>query len=103
MQSSCETCEFYIYDDLTDEYICDISLDEDEMADFIYGQTKHCPYYRYYDEYKSVQKQNWLTFLREEKQAKEASVIGLSKFYIFMKRADFPLFFICTLLFREEK
>ena len=35
-----------------------ISLDEDEMADFIYGQTKHCPYYRYYDEYKSVQKQN---------------------------------------------
>lgn len=58
MQSSCETCEFYIYDDLTDEYTCDISLDEDEMADFIYGQTKHCPYYRYYDEYKSVQKQN---------------------------------------------
>ena len=46
------------YDDITDEYICDISLDEDEMADFIYGQTRSCPYYRYYDEYKSVQKQN---------------------------------------------
>mgnify|MGYP004624909303 CR=1 FL=1 len=56
--SSCETCEFYVYDDMTDEYICDISLDEDEMADFIYGQTRNCPYYRYYDEYKSVQKQN---------------------------------------------
>lgn len=56
--SSCETCEFYAYDDMTDEYVCDISLDEDEMADFIYGQTRNCPYYRYYDEYKSVQKQN---------------------------------------------
>ena len=43
---------------MTDEYVCDISLDEDEMADFIYGQTRNCPYYRYYDEYKSVQKQN---------------------------------------------
>lgn len=57
-KSSCETCEFFICDENTDEYVCDISLDEDEMADFIGENTGSCPYYRFYDEYKSVQKQN---------------------------------------------
>lgn len=58
VQSNCESCEFYIYDDELGEYVCDISLDEDEMADFIKKETRSCPYYRFYDEYKSVQKQN---------------------------------------------
>lgn len=56
--SSCDSCEFYIYDDEAGEYVCDISLDEDEMADFYAKNTGSCPYYRFYDEYKSVQKQN---------------------------------------------
>jgi hypothetical protein len=34
-----------------------MSLDEDEMIDFLGGNTRTCPYYRYYDEYKSVHKQ----------------------------------------------
>jgi hypothetical protein len=34
-----------------------MKLDEDEMVNFLLGQTSYCPYYRYYDEYKSVQKQ----------------------------------------------
>ncbi len=54
---SCESCEFYDYDELTDSYSCSLSLDEDEMVSFISGQTSHCHYYRFYDEYKSVQKQ----------------------------------------------
>ncbi len=58
VESSCETCEFYDYDEFYDENICTQKLDEDEMVDFIAGQTGSCPYYRYYDEYKSVQKQN---------------------------------------------
>ena len=32
-----------------------VSLDEDELAGYIEG--KDCPYFRFYDEYKSVNKQ----------------------------------------------
>ena len=55
--SSCESCEFYEYDEYTDSYTCSMHLDEDEMASFLGGFTKECKYYRFYDEYKSVQKQ----------------------------------------------
>ncbi len=58
IQGSCESCEFYDYDEEYDAYVCSMSLDEDEMADFIHKNTASCPYYRFYDEYKSVQKQN---------------------------------------------
>lgn len=54
---SCESCEFYDYDEEWDEYVCSVALDEDEMIDFVGGNTHRCPYYRYYDEYKSVHKQ----------------------------------------------
>ncbi len=53
----CEDCEFYDFDEELDAYVCDLSLDEDEMINFISGNTGRCPYYRYYDEYKSVHKQ----------------------------------------------
>ena len=53
----CEDCEFYDYDEVVDAYVCQVSLDEDEMAAFVAGQTGRCPYYRYYDEYKGVHKQ----------------------------------------------
>nr|MBE6544961.1 hypothetical protein [Oscillospiraceae bacterium] len=56
-KASCESCEFYEYDEYTDSYGCNLSLDEDEMAEFLGGRTRECPYYRYYDEYKSVHKQ----------------------------------------------
>lgn len=55
--ANCESCEFYQYDDYTDSYTCTLSLDEDEMVNFISGMTRECKYYRFYDEYKSVQKQ----------------------------------------------
>ncbi|MBQ8344830.1 MAG: hypothetical protein IJY42_01020 [Clostridia bacterium] len=57
LPKNCETCEFYDYDEELDAYICDVRLDEDEMVDFLGRNTASCPYYRYYDEYKSVQKQ----------------------------------------------
>lgn len=56
-KSTCESCEFYEYDEYTDMYTCTMNLDEDEMIGFLCGNTNGCPYYRYYDEYKSVQKQ----------------------------------------------
>jgi hypothetical protein len=54
---NCETCEFYDYDEELDAYVCDMRLDEDEMVDFLGRNTGSCPYYRFYDEYKSVHKQ----------------------------------------------
>ena len=56
-KANCESCEFYEYDEYTDTYCCTMCLDEDEMASFLGGQTRDCRYYRFYDEYKSVQKQ----------------------------------------------
>ena len=55
--SNCESCEFYVYDEYIDDYSCTLSLDEDEMGDFLGRETQRCPYYKYYDEYKSVHKQ----------------------------------------------
>ena len=56
-EANCESCEFYVYDDYTDSYTCNMNLDEDEMGKFLTGSTRGCPYYRYYDEYKSVRRQ----------------------------------------------
>ncbi len=49
---------FYDYDEEFGEDVCIANLDEDESVDFMTGRSNECPYYRYYDEYKSVQKQN---------------------------------------------
>ena len=56
--TNCEDCVFYDYDEDYDSYVCMMNLDEDEMVRFLSGENRACPYYRYYDEYKSVQKQN---------------------------------------------
>ncbi len=55
--ANCESCEFYDYDEEYEEYVCTARLDQDEMASFLGSRTKRCPYYRFYDEYKSVHKQ----------------------------------------------
>lgn len=54
---NCESCEFYDYDEYTDSYVCCQQLDQDEMGNFLSKNTAHCPFYRFYDEYKSVHKQ----------------------------------------------
>ena len=56
--ANCESCVFYDYDDDYESYVCTMNLDQDELANFLMGHTRTCPYYRFYDEYKSVQKQN---------------------------------------------
>ena len=58
IRSKCDDCVHFVYDEELDEDICDIDLDEDDYLRFITAETDFCPYYRYYDEYKSVQKQN---------------------------------------------
>ena len=45
------------YDEELDADVCTLNLDMDEMVNFMTGQTRDCPYFKFYDEYKSVQKQ----------------------------------------------
>lgn len=49
---------YFDYDEMMDEDICTLDLDEDEMIRFMSHPYSACPYYKFYDEYKTVQKQN---------------------------------------------
>ena len=55
--SKCESCAFYNPDEEYDDYICDMDLDEDEMARFLAADTGNCPYWRPGDEYLTARKQ----------------------------------------------
>ena len=55
---NCETCTFYDYDEEYDEYYCRVNMDQDDMARLGASSRAVCPFYRMYDEYKSVRKQN---------------------------------------------
>ena len=57
-ETNCESCMNYFYDDECGYYVCLVNLDEDEMEKFLTGNTEQCHYFRLYDEYKIVQKQN---------------------------------------------
>ncbi len=56
--SKCESCVFYDYDEYYMVYRCRQNLDEDENLRFMNKNSADCPYYKFYDEYKSVEKQN---------------------------------------------
>ena len=58
IRACCAICLYYDWDDEMGEEVCTQHLDEDEMARYMAGAYKECPYFRAYDEYKSVQKQN---------------------------------------------
>ena len=57
MSSKCESCNFFVYDELYDDYVCDMDLDEDEMVRFLSGHTDSCPYWRDGDEYRTARRQ----------------------------------------------
>ena len=56
----CEECFYfdYLYDDEQGEMGCTAGMDEDEMMRMLSSSKFTCPYYRYHNEYKIVQKQN---------------------------------------------
>ena len=56
-QSSCDSCLYYEYDEEYECYVCQMDLDEDEMAHFLLDRHFACPYYRLGDEYMIVRKQ----------------------------------------------
>lgn len=53
----CESCVFYLYDEEYDDYVCDMDLDEDEMARFLASDTGSCPFWRPGDDYLTARKQ----------------------------------------------
>ena len=57
MATRCEECAYFVYDDEYEEYMCEINLDEDEVARFYSDSHYICPYYRNGDEYKVVRHQ----------------------------------------------
>ena len=58
MQTNCEDCMNYYYDEEYECCACAMDLDEDEMYRFVYGKNDACPYYRRGDDYTIVRKQN---------------------------------------------
>lgn len=54
---SCDTCVNYTYDEDCQYYVCEASLDEDDMVQFLSNQRFSCPYYRLEDEYLVVRHQ----------------------------------------------
>ena len=54
----CDYCQYNSFDEETGEYYCSVDLDEDEIERFINGNDKECVFYKPFDEYKLVQKQN---------------------------------------------
>ena len=57
MATRCEECAYFVYDEEYEEYLCEINLDEDEVARFYSDAQNNCPYYRNGDEYKVVRHQ----------------------------------------------
>ena len=54
----CETCLYYDVLDESGAEGCTVDVDEDEACRERSDPRQTCPYYRYYDEYKTVRKQN---------------------------------------------
>ena len=55
--SNCDTCNYLVYDEEYECYVCDMDLDEDDMVKFLQGHTMECPYYQNGDEYRVVRHQ----------------------------------------------
>ncbi|PYG87346.1 hypothetical protein LY28_02255 [Ruminiclostridium sufflavum DSM 19573] len=56
-KTNCDCCVYYVYDEEYCCYECEVNLDEDEMVKFMKNSFDDCPYFRFYDEYKTVRKQ----------------------------------------------
>lgn len=57
MNSKCDSCVYYEYDEDYECYVCQMDLDEDEMYRFLTNTNQNCPYYKYGDEYLIVRHQ----------------------------------------------
>ena len=59
MKNLCDECRYNTFDEESEEYYCDLQLDEDEYAKMIFEQNKACKYFiPDIGEYGIVRKQN---------------------------------------------
>ena len=57
MNTKCDECMYYDYDEDYEEYVCLANMDEDDMAKILTGRHKECTFYRPGDDYTIVRKQ----------------------------------------------
>lgn len=57
MDICCEECANFVYDDDEEEYVCCVSMDEDDYIRLNTDSHYQCPYYQCGDEYKIVRHQ----------------------------------------------
>lgn len=57
MQSNCDECAHYYYDEDYEEYLCMVNMDEDDYVRLMTNQRSVCPFYQNGDEYRVVRKQ----------------------------------------------
>ncbi len=57
MQTQCNECTYYQYDESETTYFCTVSLDEDEMAHLHLDSRFICPYFQSNNEYQIAKKQ----------------------------------------------
>ncbi len=57
MESQCETCWYYDYDEEYEEYYCMMDLDEDEYYRAFSTPQSRCPFYRQGDDYTLARRQ----------------------------------------------
>ena len=57
IETSCDTCLYFEYEEDYEAYMCDMDMDEDEYAHLMSDERYSCPYYRNGDEYAVVRKQ----------------------------------------------
>ena len=50
-------CSYYVYDEESECYVCDMDLDEDDLVKFLKGTNDACAYFSMNDEYAVVRKQ----------------------------------------------
>ncbi len=55
--ASCDYCCYFTYDDETEEWVCDVNMDEDDYGRLMSTNFKECPYFKDGDEYKVVRHQ----------------------------------------------
>ncbi len=57
MADPCEECVHYDYDEELEAFVCQMDLDEDEMARFLSSSASACPFYRRGDDYATARRQ----------------------------------------------
>lgn len=53
----CDTCNNLVYDEDIEGYVCDMDMDEDDLAQVYFHHYRQCPYYQNGDEYQVVKHQ----------------------------------------------